>query len=226
MEDKRNEVRSELDRMLSGDLYLAADEELAALFVRGRLIMEEFNKTSRLEEDKRQELIKQLFKSVGEDTTIEAPIYVDYGSNISIGDNFYANTNCIFLDVAPINIGNNVMFGPRVNLFTASHPLDSQVRQRKLELGKAINIGDGCWLGGNVTVNPGITIANDSIVASGSVVTKDVPANVIVAGNPARILRELTEDDKQYWEALENEYHESKRLEAQLIEEVVDEINE
>ncbi len=112
MTNEQKVVRTELERIISGDLYSAADPELAAKSIKSRSIMEEYNKTSRLEKDKRQQLLNDMFKSVGENITVEAPVYVDYGSNTTIGNNFYANYDCIFLDVAPINIGDNVMFGP------------------------------------------------------------------------------------------------------------------
>ncbi|UUX33690.1 sugar O-acetyltransferase [Fundicoccus culcitae] len=207
------EIRSELDRMLSGDLYHASDKELTARALKGRLLMEKYNQTSMVDREERAEILEEMLGSVGEGCWIETPIYFDYGSNTKIGKNFYANHGCTLLDVAPITIGDNVMFAPNVSLYTAGHPIDSAVRQSGLEFGKAITIGNGCWIGGGAIINPGITVGDNAIVASGAVVTKDVPENVIVAGNPARVLREINADDKAYWEALQAEYHASKELE-------------
>ena len=125
-------------------------------------------------------------------------------SDIS-GDNFYANYDCIILDVCPVTIGDNVMFGPRVCIYTAGHPLDAEIRATGIEFGKPVTIGNNVWIGGNSVINPGVTIGSNVVIGSGSVVTKDIPANVIAAGNPCRILRPLTEEDRQYWSRLRSE---------------------
>ncbi len=175
--------------------------------------MERYNALSRTEKEARYQILKETFAAIGQRCHIESPFYVDYGCNISVGEYFYANFDCIMLDVAPITIGRNVMFGPRVSLYTATHPLDAGVRNRVIELAKPISIGDECWLGGNVVVNPGVTIGPRTVVASGSVVTKDLPADVLAAGNPARIIRTLGQEERLHWEAVEADYFASKTAE-------------
>lgn len=217
-----NKIETELNRMLSGKLYHASDKELTALALKGRLLMEKFNQTSMVDRQERAKILNEMLKSVGEGCWIETPFYIDYGSNTTIGKNFYANHGCTLLDVAPITIGDNVMLGPNVSVYTAGHPIDGAVRQSGLEFGKSITIEDGCWIGGSAVINPGVTIGSNSIVASGAVVTKDVPENVIVGGNPARIIREISQADKKYWEELQAEYHKAKELELSLLDQIED----
>ena len=137
---------------------------------------------------------------------IEPPFRCDYGSNILIGDNFYANFDCIILDVCPVTIGDNVLFGPRVCLFTASHPVDPSGRSSGLEFGKPISIGNDVWIGGGALINPGVTIGNASIIGAGAVVTRDIPDHVIAAGNPCRVVRPVTGEDRAQWEAMAAQY--------------------
>ena len=144
----------------------------------------------------REALIRAILGSAGEAPHINTPFYCDYGSNIYVGDAFYANYNCVMLDVAAIRIGSRVMLGPNVTLTTATHPLDAAERGTGWELGRPISIGDDVWLGANVVVNPGVSIGAGSVIGSGSVVTRDIPAGVVAAGNPCRVLRELTDADK------------------------------
>jgi len=123
-----------------------------------------------------------------------------------VGENFYANFDCIILDVNKVKIGNNVFFGPRVCVYTAGHPIDATVRNASLEFGKPITIGNDVWIGGNTVINPGIAIGNNVVIGSGSVVTKNIPDNVVAVGNPCKVLRSITEDDKKYWEEKRREY--------------------
>ena len=150
--------------------------------------------------------MQELLGSVGEDVVIMPPFRCDYGTQIEIGDHFFANYDCLFLDVCSIKIGNHVMLGPRVCLYTAAHPLSAEVRDTGLEYGKPITIGNSVWIGGNVIVNPGVTIGNDVVIGAGSVVTHDLPDGVIAAGNPCRVLRPLTEEDRQFWRARQQEW--------------------
>lgn len=136
---------------------------------------------------------------MGDNCNITPPFNCDYGCNITIGKNFYSNFNLTVLDVAEVIIGDNVMFGPNVGIYTAGHPIHYDMRNKGYEYGIRIEIGNSVWFGGNVVVNPGIRIGNNVVVGSGSVITKDIPDNVIVAGNPARIIREITEEDKKYY---------------------------
>ncbi|MCL1946321.1 MAG: sugar O-acetyltransferase [Chitinivibrionia bacterium] len=182
---------TEKEKMLSGELYTAADEELRRDFLNARKITMAFNETNAEETQRRKELLSQLFEKIGENIYIEPPFRCDYGCNISAGDNFYANFDCIILDVNKVKIGKNVKFGPRVCVYTAAHPIDAKIRNSLLEYGLPITIGDDVWIGGNVVINPGITIGSNVVIGSGSVVTKNIPDNVVAVGNPCRILREI-----------------------------------
>lgn len=144
----------------------------------------------------------------------EPPFHCEYGTHISIGDNFYANTGCIMLDVAKITIGSNCMFGPHVYLLTAGHPIHPESRNSRYEYGIPITIGDNVWIGGNCTVLPGITIGNNAVIGAGSVVTKDIPDNVCAAGNPCRIIREITEEDRPY-------YFKKRKFDDEIIDKVM-----
>ncbi len=188
------------EKMLSGKLYTAFDEELKQMATCRAKFMDKFNSTKYFDFKTREILIRNIFESVGKNPTINKPFYCDYGCNISIGDNFYANFDCIFLDVNKITIGNNVFLAPRVSLYTAGHPIDKDVRNENLEYGYPITIGDNVWIGGNTVVNPGVTIGSNVVIGSGSIVTKDIPSNVVACGNPCRVIRNITEEDKIYWE--------------------------
>ncbi|SFH84553.1 sugar O-acetyltransferase [Pisciglobus halotolerans] len=203
-------MRTEKEKMLAEELYIANDEELKRDSKRGRKLLRQINQTTEDETKQRLTLLKELFKQTGESIYVEPPFYCDYGSNITIGENFYANTHCIILDVANVRIGSNVQFGPRVGLYTAGHPIDAAVRNSGLEFGKEIEIGDNVWIGANTTVNPGVKIGNNTVIGSGSVVTKDIPSDVIAVGNPCHVLREINEEDKVYWEKLQAAYEEEK----------------
>ena len=181
-------------KMISGELYNANDTYLRILRATARAAADSFNALSYADQSKGMAILGKTFRNLGENANIKKPIYFDYGLNISIGDNFYANYDLIMLDVALIKIGNNVMFGPRVSLYTAGHPVDPKERQSGLEFGKPITIEDNVWVGGNTVINPGVTIGKNSVVGSGSVVTKDIPANVVAAGNPCRVIRKIAEN--------------------------------
>ena len=192
---------TERERMLSGQLYDAGDETLTAARGRAKRLTWRYHQLDPTDWDSRTQILQELLGHLGEDSWIEPPFRCDYGTQISIGDHFFANYDCIFLDVAPITIGNRVMFGPRVCLYTAGHPLDAATRNTGLELGKPIAIGDDVWLGGNVVVLPGVTIGAGTVVAAGSVVKRDLPPHVLAAGNPCQVLRSITEADRLKWEA-------------------------
>lgn len=199
-------MRTEKEKMLAEDLYRASSPELREDARKSRQLTRLFNETTEEQQEYRKTLLKEMFKATGENIYIEPPFRCDYGTNTTIGNNFYANFDCVFLDVAPIVIGENVMFGPKVNLLTPGHPIDEMIRNSGLEFGKKITIGDNVWIGGNAVVNPGVTIGNNTIIGSGSVVTKDIPDNVIAAGNPCKIIREITNEDKVYWEEEQQKY--------------------
>ena len=192
---------TELENMLSGRLYLAEDESLTAARLRAQALCRRFNDTYPGQLEARLDILRQLLGSMGEGCYIEPSFRCDYGSQITIGDFFYANYDCIFLDVAPITIGSHVLLGPRVCLYTAGHPTVPEIRDTGLEFGLPITIEDSVWIGGNTVVCPGVRIGSGSVIAAGSVVTRDVPAGVIAGGNPCRVLRPLTDADRAKWEA-------------------------
>lgn len=197
---------SEKERMLSGRLYLAQGKELRAMRQKGQQLVRLFNGTTEEEKEYRTQLLKKIFGKVANDVYIEPTLRVDYGQNITIGSQFYANFDCVMIDVAPITIGNNVMFGPRVCLYTAGHPIDPTVRNSGLEFGTPITIGNNVWIGGSAVINPGVTIGDNVIIGSGSVVTKSIPANTVAVGNPCRVIRDITQEDKDFWEEKQAAY--------------------
>ncbi len=181
----------EYQRMISGELYLPADPELAAARARARDLEFRFNHTPPGEPERRLAILRQLFGSTGQGLEIEPTLHVDYGLNIHLGDGFYANSNCVMLDVAEIRIGQGTMLASAVQLLTATHPVNPVARASGRELGFPITIGNRVWLGGGVIVGPGVSIGNDAVVGAGSVVVKDLPDGVVAVGNPARVVRKV-----------------------------------
>lgn len=176
--------------MLAGQLYDASGPELVAERRRVRKLLARLN-SSDTQENQRQEIYKRLFGSVGASLVIEPPFYCDYGTNIVVGDRVFFNFNCVILDPANVYIGNDVLFGPAVQIYTATHPLDSSIRRQGLESADPIKIGSGVWIGGGAIVCPGVSIGNRSVIGAGAVVTKDVPKGVFAAGNPAQAIRDV-----------------------------------
>lgn len=197
------------EKMLSGNLYLANDPELKKMFKNARKLLNKINNTHLSNFDKRRKIAKKLFGSLGENAVINSPLYVDYGKNIYIGNNFYANFTLTLLDVNKITIGNNVMFGPNVSIYTAGHPIDKDVRNTGLEFGHSVTIGDNVWIGGSVVINPGVSIGNNVIIGAGSVVTKDIENDCIAFGNPAKVYRKVNDEDKIFWENEKEKYYNS-----------------
>ena len=200
---------TEREKMVSGRFYKDSDPELVAARLRARQLTHAYNATGPDELDRRQALMKELLGATGERFYIEPPFRCDYGANIRLGENFYANFDCIILDVAPVTIGSNAFLAPRVGIYTAAHPIDAAARNAGLEFGKAITIGDSVWIGANVVINPGVTIGSDVVIGAGSVVTKDIPDHVVAVGNPCRVLRPITEEDRAYWQKLREAYENS-----------------
>lgn len=178
-------------KMIAGEPYLSDDPELRALRLRARSLAFRFNSTPPEQAGAKAELLRELFGEIGQGCEIETGLHVDYGLNTRIGDRFYANANCVLLDVAPITIGDDVMLAPAVQLLAATHPVDPVERTSGLESGAPITLGNRVWLGGGTVVGPGVTIGDDTVVGSGAVVIRDLPAGVVAVGNPARILREV-----------------------------------
>lgn len=184
-------MKTEKEKMLKGELYDASDPQLAAERRQARLLMKEFNDSRDNEPDLRTGILKKLIGSAGNELWIEPPFYCDYGSNIRVGDKVFFNFNCVVLDVMPVTIGSNVLFGPNVQIYTATHPLEWEVRAKWLEFAKPITIGSDVWVGGGAIINPGISIGDRTVIGAGSVVTKDIPSDVFAAGNPCRVIRSL-----------------------------------
>ncbi len=182
---------TEREKMLAGLLYDASDSELVDLRQQARVITRMFNAEE--DEEQAQALLKTFFGKTGQNITVHPRFVCDYGSNIYVGENFYANYDCTFLDVCEIRIGDNAMFGPNCQLLTALHPLDAEERIRGKEYGSPITIGDNVWCGAGATILPGVTLGNNVVVGAGSVVTKSFGDNVVLAGNPARVIKDLTE---------------------------------
>ncbi|MBY0756843.1 sugar O-acetyltransferase [Clostridium sardiniense] len=203
-------MMTEKEKMLSGNLYMANDEELRRDNKKSRMLTRLFNNSTEEQIQYRKELLKELFEKTGENLYIEPPFRCDYGCHISVGNNFYANYDCIIVDVCKVEIGENVLFGPRVGIYTAGHPIDAEIRDTGLEFGKPVKIGNSVWVGGSTVINPGVTIGNNVVIGSGSVVTKDIPDNVVAAGNPCRVLRQITDEDKAYWDMKKEEYYNTK----------------
>ena len=186
------------ERMLN-ELPYRVDEQLKKEVGFARDFCFKYNNISPLEKEKKRHLIQQFLGKTGKKCSIQSPFYCDYGYNIEIGENFFSNYNLTILDVAKVTIGDNVMFGPNVSLYTAGHPLHPVARNSGYEYGLSIKIGNNTWLGGNVVVVGGVTIGENVVVAAGSVVTKDIPNNTLVAGNPARVIRKITDEEIDYY---------------------------
>lgn len=176
--------------MERGEAYRANDPELAAARARAEELVARYNATSRSEQQLRERLLTELLGAVGEDVFVHPPFRCDYGTYISIGARTFVNYDCVMLDVASIRIGSDCQLGPKVQLLTPTHPTDPEERRLGREAGEAISLGDNVWLGGGVIVCPGVTVGDDTTVGAGAVVVKDLPAGVVAAGNPARIIRE------------------------------------
>lgn len=187
------------ERMLKGLPYKAWLDGLEEERIKNKSKIYDYNLLRPDEKNKMNELIKDILGKAGDNVFIEQPFHCDYGKNIEVGNNFFANYNCTILDVGKVIIGDNVMFAPNVSIYTAGHPIHPKSRNSGYEYGIGITIGDNVWVGGNVVINPGVHIGNNVVIGSGSVVTKDIPDNVIVVGNPCKIIREITEEDRKYY---------------------------
>jgi maltose O-acetyltransferase len=183
-------MRSERDKMLAGELYDPRDPELAASRRRARTLCRSLNETSESDGGGRRRLLRDLFGDGGDTVWIEPPFHCDYGSNIQLGTNCYFNFNCIVLDVCRVTVGEYVLFGPAVQIYTATHPMNAAERRTR-EFGKPIEIGSDAWIGGGAILCPGVTIGARTVIGAGSVVTRPIPAGVFAAGNPCRVIRAI-----------------------------------
>lgn len=185
-------MKSEKQKMLDGELYVALDPELTAERTRTRLLLLELNNGREDEPEKRAAILQQLIPNAGSGLWLQPPFYCDYGSNIIVGDQVFFNFNCVVLDVTYVRIGSRTLFGPNVQIYTATHPVDPVTRASGVEFAKPITIGEDVWVGGSAIINPGVSIGDRTIIGAGSVVTKDIPADVFAAGNPCRVIRQLS----------------------------------
>jgi maltose O-acetyltransferase len=192
-DDVTDDRRTMRERMLAGDLYIADDPEIAAASAAALELMAAYNATTSRQETLRRELLEHLLGAIGEGTVVRPPLYVDYGSHLRFGARCFANFGLVALDVAAITIGDDVQIGPNVQLLTPTHPVDPALRRERWEAAEPIAIGDNVWLGGGAIVLPGVTIGANTVVGAGAVVTRDLPADVVAVGNPARVVRTLDE---------------------------------
>lgn len=177
--------------MISGQPYLSGDIELVQERDAASQVLFDIAAISPARKAERYALLRKLLGSVGENFTIERNFHCDYGYNIHLGENFYANVNCTILDCAPVRIGDNVLLAPNVGIYTAGHPLETEPRVAGVEFAHAVTIGHNVWIGGNSIVLPGVTIGDNTVIGAGSVVTRSIPANVVAVGNPCRVIRTL-----------------------------------
>ena len=182
------------DRMRRGELYIADDPELVADHARAQALLARYNATAHGDPE-RPGLLAQLLGEVGEDVIVQPPLRCDYGRHVRIGSQTFVNYDCVLLDVADITIGERCQIAPRVQLLTATHPIDPVARRAGWELGKPITLGENVWLGGGVIVCPGVTVGDDTVVGAGAVVTRDLPGGVVAVGNPARVQRAISDHD-------------------------------
>ncbi len=195
------ELKEILDRSVSEKLYVCSDESLLQDQQDRLETLYDFNATRPNEQDKRQELLKKMFASVGDGCYIEPPLRCNWGGkHVHIGKKFYSNFNLTMIDECRITIGDNVMFATNVTLVTGTHPISPRLRKLQTQYNKPITIGDNVWLGANVVVMPGVSIGNNSVIGTSSIVTKDIPANVVAYGSPCKVAREITENDEIYYD--------------------------
>lgn len=177
--------------MLAGELYNPLDEELSNDRLKARLLIKDLNNTKEDQCDERGRILKELIPDLGTELWLQPPFYCDYGSNIKVGDKVFFNFNCVVLDVAQVTIGSRTLLGPNVQVYTATHPINYNERASGLEYAKPILIGEDVWIGGSTVICPGVKIGDRTVIGAGSVVTKDIPADVIAAGNPCKVIKHL-----------------------------------
>ena len=199
----------EWNRMMAGKLYSpyrVGDDSWEKVHV----AQKRFNDSEFWHDRSALNELRKCFGSAPEDIVLTPPVYFDHGDRVFFGKHFYANTDLTILDENEVRFGDNVFLAPHVSIYTAGHPIDAEVRNTELEYAKPVTIGSNVWIGGNVVINPGVTIGDDVVIGSGSVVTKDISSHVIAAGVPCRVIREITEKDKEYWYARYQDYLEER----------------
>ena len=184
-------MQTQWERMIAGQPYDPLDPQLAAARAAARDLFRELNRTGEAEAERRAALIKRLFGGVGAEFWLEPPFTCDYGVNITVGDRVFFNFDCVILDPAPVTIGDRVMFGPGVHVYTPTHPLDHRARAEGVESAHPVQIGSDVWVSGRAVICPGVRIGDRTVIGAGSVVTRDIPSDVFAAGNPCRIIRRL-----------------------------------
>jgi maltose O-acetyltransferase len=184
--------RTEKQKMLGNELYLADDPQLASERKRASHLLQMYNATTEEQQEQRRKILQELFQKVGDKIYISPPFHCDYGSNIYTGNNLFMNYGCVILDCNTVEIGDNVLCAPYVQIYTAYHPVEPEIRLSGRELAAPIKIGNNVWIGGSAIICPGVTIGDNTTIGAGSVVVKNIPANVVAAGNPCRIIRHLS----------------------------------
>ncbi|MCG8308830.1 MAG: sugar O-acetyltransferase [Cytophagales bacterium] len=185
---------TEKEKMLAGELYNADDPHLKTDRRNARLLIKKYNDSTDEQILLRKEILSELIGGYSKGLYIEPPFYCDYGSNITVGEKVYFNFNCVVLDVNRIAIGDNTLFGPNVQIYSATHPMDYKIRRAWLELGKPVTIGSDVWIGGSAIICPGVTIGDRSVIGAGSVVTRDIPSDTFAAGNPCKVIKKLDQE--------------------------------
>ena len=182
---------SEREKMLAGELYEPLDAELVAARNRARDLCQDLNATREADAEERRRILRELFGAGGDSVWMQPPFFCDYGTSIELGERVYFNFNCVVLDVCRVTVGDYTLFGPAVQIYTPLHPFDAELRRRE-EFGKPVAIGSDVWVGGGAIILPGVTIGSRAVIGAGSVVTRDVPDGVFAAGNPCRVIREIS----------------------------------
>lgn len=189
-------MKTEKEKILAGHLYDPLDQELTDDRIKTRLLLKTLNESREDEAKKRAEILQQLIPNAGENLWLQPPFYCDYGYNIFCGEKVFFNFNCVVLDVCEVKIGSRTLFGPNVQIYTATHPMNHAERASGKEFAKPITIGEDVWVGGSAVICPGVTIGDRAVIGAGSVVTKDIPVDVFAAGNPCKVIRRLNESEQ------------------------------
>ena len=188
------------DKMHTGELYLPGDEEIMRHQLKRLDRLYDFNMTRPTELKKREEMLREMFAEIGDDCYIEPPFHSNFGGeHVHFGNHIYANFGLTLVDDTHIYVGDNTMFGPHVTVATAGHPIDPTLRAKEYQYNMPIHIGKNCWIGAGVTILPGVTIGDNTVIGAGSMVATDIPSNVVAVGNPCKVLREVNERDAKYY---------------------------